>query len=426
VLPPLGIGYLASALDQKNISWEICDCTFYGIEHAIKTINTNKPRIVGIYSMATLGYNAKYIAKKINEQVEYLIAGGPLPSVVPETFLSEFDFCVLGEADFSFTNLVECLLKGEDFSNVSGVVYQNGNEIKRTIDIEYVQNLDLIPHPNRSGFENNKYIKYWNKNFGYAPGSLIATRGCPYSCDFCSRPISGKKFRKRSPEDIIEEIKEIHKLGYRHLWFADDAFTADLDFVFELCAKISNLDFNISWDCLSRVDKINNELVTAMKKSGLAKVYLGIESGSNETLNLMKKGTTIDDSKNAIQLFKNCNVDVGGFFMIGYPDESIESIWDTIEFSVREDLDYISYTVPYPLPGSPLYDRFKTYIDPSIEWSKERENKVFIEGEIPEKVLHQWIKKAYNAHDIAKKKGIDQALRYLASVKNNENRMNQG
>ena len=150
-----------------------------------------------------------------------------------------------------------------------------------------------------------------------------------------------------------------------------------------------------------------------MRLSGLERVYLGMESGSDETLHLMKKGVRVADSENAMTLFSQHGVKVGGFFMIGYPGETPESIWSTLELSAREELDYVSYTVPYPLPGSPLYDRLKAYVDPTAEWSRERENAVLYQSEFPEAALKEAIRLAYEAHSLARKAGRDNALDFL-------------
>lgn len=426
VLPPLGLGYLAAGLQEKGIDWGITDCTFIGLQAGIEKIIRRKPRIVGIYSMVTLGQNTEYIANKLQGSVDCLVVGGPLPSVYPDNFFPEFDICVLGEADFSFPTLVECILADQEFHNLPGIVYKDGDNSKITKSNQIVEDLDSIPHPIRSEFLNKNYMAYWSENFDYAPASIIATRGCPYSCDFCSRPTSGTKFRKRSIEDVLGEIKEIYDLGYRYLWFADDAFTFDTNFIVELCEGISSLGYDLRWDCLSRVDKVDDDLVKVMKNSGLTRVYLGIESGSNETLKLMKKGAKVEDADFAISLFSKHGIKTGGFFMIGYPGETLDSIWRTVEFSAREDLDYISYTVPYPLPGSTLYERHKTYIDPSKEWFTERENTIFIDCGIPENVLRELIEVAYKAHEMARTNGEPQAQDYLKSKEKKYKKMMGG
>jgi len=411
VLPPLGLGYLAAVLKQRHISFGITDCTFTGLDEGIRRIRARRPSIVGVYSMVTLGQNARRIARELKGEVDFLVCGGPLPTVYPGQFLTDFDFCVLGEAEYAFAELARCLFDGRDPGRVEGVVSPgNGGKAKHL----RVADLGSVPHPERDGFPNESYRDYWKANYGYSPASIIATRGCPYHCDFCSRPVSGSDFRKRAPKDILDEIGHIIALGYDYLWFADDAFTHDTQLVVDVSNGIRSLDRGIRWDCLSRTDRIDADLVRTMRQGGLERVYLGMESGSDETLRLMKKGAKVADSENALALFSQHGVKVGGFFMIGYPGETPESIWSTLELSARGELDYISYTVPYPLPGSPLYDRMQAYVDPSTEWSRERENVVLYRSEFPETALKGAIRLAYEAHALARKDGRGSALELLA------------
>lgn len=412
VLPPLGLGYLAAILKERNMSFGITDCTFTGLEDGIKRILARRPRIVGVYSMVTLGQNARRMARALKGKVDFLVAGGPLPTAYPGQFLGDFDFCVLGEAEYAFAELAGSLLEGREASGIAGVV-PAGNE-GRTAPLR-VADLASVPHPERDGFPNERYREYWKENYGYSPASIIATRGCPYHCDFCSRPVSGSDFRKRAASDIVHEVRKINALGYDYLWFADDAFTYDTRLVVDVANGIRSLDPGIRWDCLSRTDGIDEDLVRTMREGGLERVYLGMESGSDETLRLMKKGARVADSENALGLFSASGVKVGGFFMVGYPGETAESIWSTLEFSARSELEYISYTVPYPLPGSPLYERMQGYVDPSAEWSRERENAVLYKSEMPEAALKEAIRLAYEAHAIARKDGRESALAFLGA-----------
>jgi anaerobic magnesium-protoporphyrin IX monomethyl ester cyclase len=436
VLPPLGLGYLAAVLEQRGIGWGITDCTFTGIEEGLRRIAARKPSVVGIYSMVTLGRNANRMARALRRKVDFLVAGGPLPTIYPEQFLGSFDYCVKGEAEFAFADVARRLLEGSDVSGLAGVVVRRGDGDRSRRDDQNdegnrqdwgdggmgaataglcVDDLDSVPHPNRAEFPNGSYRKYWRTNFGYSPASLIATRGCPYHCDFCSRPVSGSFFRKRAVDDIIGEIKEIAALGYDHLWFADDAFTCDTQLVVDVSSGIENLRMGLKWDCLSRTDRMDEGLVNAMRRGGLERVYLGIESGSDETLRLMRKGARVEDAENALGLFSRSGVKVGGFFMIGYPGETAESIWSTVKFSARRELDYISYTVPYPLPGSPLYQRIRGSVDSSAEWVRERENAVLYDSEFQEPALKEAIQLAHDAHAIARSRGRERALEFLAA-----------
>jgi anaerobic magnesium-protoporphyrin IX monomethyl ester cyclase len=412
VLPPLGIGYIASVLDQRRIGRSIVDCTFSGIDAAIERIRTERPRVVGVYSMVTLGQSARRVARELRGSVEWLVAGGPLPTAYPESFLEEFDIVVLGEADFAFPALVSRLLAGEGPAGVPGVVRREGGSTVTGGPPVNVSDLDSVPHPARAEFPNTRYMSYWTEHFGYAPASIVATRGCPYTCDFCSRPVSGADFRARSPEDVVAEAAEVRALGYRHLWFADDAFTYDTDLVLAICDGLEGL--GVRWDCLSRVDRIDDDLVAAMARAGLHKVYLGVESGSDATLRLMRKGTTVAEARSAIKTFAAHGVRTAGFFMVGYPGETLPDAWSTVEMSALAGLDEVSFTVPYPLPGSPLHDRYRAYIDPMREWGRERENTPFIETGIPEAALKTLIETATEAHRLASGGRREEAVGLLA------------
>ena len=340
------------------------------------------------------------------------MAGGPLPTAYPGSFLGDFDLVVLGEADYAFPDLVGRLLAGEGPAGVPGVVRREGGSTVSSGPPGHVRDLDAVPHPARAEFPNTRYMAYWMEHFGYAPASIVATRGCPYSCDFCSRPVSGDDFRARSPDDVVAEAAEVRALGYRHLWFADDAFTYDTDLVLAICEGLEGV--GVRWDCLSRVDRIDDDMAASMARAGLSKVYLGVESGSDATLRLMGKGTTVAEARSAIRTFAAHGVRTAGFFMVGYPGETLPDAWSTVEMSALAGLDEVSFTVPYPLPGSPLHDRYRTYIDPMREWGRERENTPFIETDIPEATLRMLIETATEAHRLASGGRREEAVELLA------------
>jgi anaerobic magnesium-protoporphyrin IX monomethyl ester cyclase len=420
VLPPLGLGYLAAVLGREGINCGITDCTFMGIDAGLREVLHRQPKIVGIYSMVTLGRNADHMARALRKNVDFLVAGGPLPTVYPERFLRYFDFCMRGEAEGGFARLARDLLNGGDGSGIDGVA-SRANGAKAVP--QRIRDLKGIPHPLRSDFPNDRYRDYWEVNFGYSPASIIATRGCPYRCDFCSRPVSGDHFRVREPNDILDEVGEIRTLGYDYLWFADDAFTYDTGLVLGVSEGLREAAPGIRWDCLSRTDGVDDELAQTMRRGGLERVYLGIESGSDETLRLMRKGARVADAENAIMRFARQGVKVGGFFMVGYPGETPDSIWSTVRFSARRELDYISYTVPYPLPGSPLYDRVREQVDPGMEWSHERENALLFKSDFPEAALREVIRLALEAHGLARREGRERALNFLDSKESEYRRL---
>jgi anaerobic magnesium-protoporphyrin IX monomethyl ester cyclase len=205
---------------------------------------------------------------------------------------------------------------------------------------------------------------------GSCTASLMVTFGCPFDCDFCSRPVFGHLYRKRDLEVVFEEINQLRQLGYNQLWIADDNFTLDLSYLSKFCQRIEKL--GIGWSCLSRSTGITQEIATQMKAAGCTRVYLGLESGSDETLRLMNKKATLEDGIRAVEHFHQAGIQVAAFFIVGYPGESRESVEKTFSLALSLPLDEISFNVPFPLPGSALFNRVSG-IDPIKDWSREND-----------------------------------------------------
>jgi anaerobic magnesium-protoporphyrin IX monomethyl ester cyclase len=288
-----------------------------------------------------------------------LVVGGPLPSLYPVDFLQDFDVAVVGEGEKTMVDIVDCLEKRQDFSKVKGIAYKkNGKPIINPLQ-EFIEDLDALPFPTRDLFDNENYKNYYSKKFGYTTTSMITSRGCPFSCDFCSRPIFGNDFRTRSPESIVAEVESIASLGYGRVWFSDDCFTLNRRHVIKVCDVLINKNLKIGWECLSRVDTMDLEVARKMKQAGCIRVYFGIESGNNKVLALMKKQITTEQASRAVRNAKQAGLQVGAFFIVGYPGETDQTVLDTVNFASSLPLNYLSFTLPYPIPGTPLHERVK-------------------------------------------------------------------
>ena len=188
---------------------------------------------------------------------------------------------------------------------------------------------------------------------------MITTRGCPFSCDYCSRAVAGSDYNERSIDNVTDEIEQILSLSYNRIWIADDVFTLRKEYVIGICNEIIRRGLKFEWECLSRVDTFDAEVAGIMKKAGCMRIFFGIESGNDEILQIMKKRITVDEATKAIVMAKETGLRVGAFFIIGYPGETDETILRTIKFSNTLPLDYLSYTFPYPMPGTGLYEKVK-------------------------------------------------------------------
>ena len=357
--PPLGLGYIASYLKQWNITVDIVDCTFLTEEEAINKVRRAKPKIIGIQSMFSMKSKTIELANALKEDCDFLVAGGPLPTSNPGEFLNNFDAVIIGEGEETMLELTQQFENGGDLSKVNGIAYKKNGETKFTPRREFIKNLDSIPFPSRELFYNQSYKTFHLKKFGYKITPIMSSRGCPFNCSFCSRPVFGNTFRTRSPANIVDEVEEVIKLGYDRIWFADDCFTLVRKRLIDICNEIIDRKLSANWECLSRVDTIDKETLEKMRQAGCKRMFFGIESGNEKILSLMNKQISTNEAQDAVKLTKESQIEAGAFFIVGYPGESDETILDTVNFASSLPLDYLSFTLPYPIPGTPLYETVK-------------------------------------------------------------------
>jgi anaerobic magnesium-protoporphyrin IX monomethyl ester cyclase len=390
----MGLGYIASYLKQQGISVEIVDCTFLTQKQAIERIIKTNPTIIGIQSMYSMRDASLELARNLREHCGLLVAGGALPTISPEQFLPCFDLVVLGEGEQTMLEIANQFTSGTALKTINGVAYQEKEtgQIIRTPPRPLIANLDSLPPPSRELFDNSAYKKYYQKKFGYKTTAILTSRGCPFECDFCSKPIFGNKFRSRSASQIVDEVAEVIDLGYDRVWFADDCFTLERSRLIEVCDEIMNRGLHINWECLSRVDTFDQEIAAKMKNAGCIRVFFGIESGNDSILKIMKKQITTRQAVAATKICKESGIKAGAFFILGYPGENYHTILDTVRLASSLPLDYLSFTLPYPIPGTPLFERIKNEL--SLDEWQEPKNIKLIKHKLlfDSKITESWIK----------------------------------
>lgn len=398
---PLGVAYIASQLHKLGIEARIFDCTFSTFEQIQESLRTYQPDITGIYSMVTLSRNTFRLAETIRTDLPtcLLVAGGPLPTLYPDRFASAFDIVFRGEADLSFPQFCQDFFRVKGASrqhlielpldSYNGLFVRRDNSQINNPSIHYPEKeIASFPPPYRGDFDHAAYQQAGLLKDGMKTTSIIATYGCPFDCDFCSRPIFGDLFRRRNLEVVLEEVEQIRQLGYDTLWVADDNFTLNLNYLKQFCQRM--IGRNIKWSCLSRVTGINREIIGLMKEAGCRRVYLGLETGSRETLQLMNKKATLEQGIKAVNLFHENGIEAAAFFIVGYPGETVESIEETFHLALTLPLDSISFNVPFPLPGSRLFDRVGD-VDNNKDWDKENEVTFVYRSEFDETWLRRRI-----------------------------------
>ncbi|HKZ94788.1 MAG TPA: radical SAM protein [Candidatus Bathyarchaeia archaeon] len=365
--PPLGPAYIVSYLRHHGVSASLVDCTFLTENEAVDRVRNSEPKIVGIYSMFSMKTPALRMARLLRDHCQMLVAGGPLPTLRPEDFMEEFDIAGVGEGEKTMLELAEAVEGGRSLSTIKGIVYKKERASESSIvhmsARAFIQHLDGLPFPARDQFDNDAYMKHYKEKFGYTVTSVITSRGCPFQCDFCSRAVFGHKFRTRSAANVVNEMEDVKSLGYERIWFSDDCFTLNKKRLLSICDELIRRRLDIEWECLSRVDTIDMETAQKMKRAGCVRVFFGLESGNDAVLKLMHKRASVKEAKRAVLTSKTAGIKVGAFFIVGYPGETDETILDTLRFASSLPLDYLSFSVPYPIPGTSLYDRVKDSIE---------------------------------------------------------------
>ena len=382
LFPPLGAAGLASQLHALGIEAKIFDCTFETFEGIQKKLCTYQADIVGIYSMVTLSRNTIRIAEMVRTCLpdSLLVAGGPLPTLYQEQYCAEFDVVFRGEVDLSFPRFCKDYfdlkiprqrINELPLASYAGLYFKRDGLQIENPTVHYLEKeLESFPLPYRDDFDHTAYQDIWTRQTGSKTTSIMLTLGCPFSCDFCSRPIFGSLFRRRRLDLVFDEIEQIRSLGYDSLWIADDNFTLDLSYLKEFCGRMAGQ--KMEWSCLSRVSRIDQEITGLMKAAGCRRVYLGLETGNPDTLRLMKKQASLEEGRNAVQLFHQAGIEVAAFFIVGYPGETLPAIEDTFRYALDLPLDAISFNVPFPLPGSQLFERVSK-LDTNKDWKVENE-----------------------------------------------------
>jgi radical SAM superfamily enzyme YgiQ (UPF0313 family) len=289
-----------------------------------------------------------------------VIIGGPHCTLFPEKSLEEIDadICVQGDGELIINDIVDILIKKGDLSKIPGVYFKENNKIKKGSYIKLIEELDSIPFPSRDLIRKYDYGKEYNPNIKKGEfTSIVMSRGCPYRCKFCSRnSVSMKKYRVRSVDNVLMELKELDKQGFKYIAFEDDSFITDIDKVNELFKSIIKENIKLKFIITAaRVDAINEELFSNMKKAGVTHLQFGFESGNQDVLDFYNKNTTTDGIKIAVNLCNKMGFFTIGTFILGAPIENKEHIRRTIDFAKSLKLDSVSFLPLKYVAGSDLW-----------------------------------------------------------------------
>jgi anaerobic magnesium-protoporphyrin IX monomethyl ester cyclase len=280
------------------------------------------------------------------------------------------DYILLGEAEETLKELVEALKNEQDVGSVKGLVYRKNGESVNTGRRPVLRDLDQLPMPVWDLIDIESYRQIWQSGNGYFSLNLATTRGCPFKCNWCAKPIYGQKYNSRSPKHVVEEVAYLMQhFQPDHFWMCDDIFGLKPNWVQEFDRLLKEKNLKIKYTIQSRVDlMLEGNQIDALASSGLHEVWVGAESGSQKILDAMDKGTKLAQIEEATKLLQQKGIKVAFFLQFGYPGETRADIQKTIDMVLRLMPDNIGVSVSYPLPGTPFYDTVKSQLGNKANW----------------------------------------------------------
>lgn len=377
--PPLGLLYLSSYLKARGVSVGVFDGTFRSHRDFADTLERERPPVVGIaVNMMTKRHALRMIAasKRAGARV---VVGGPDPPYHADAYLAAgADVVAIGEGE---QTLME-ILRGDDLATIAGIAFRGDDgAVVRTPARALLPDLDAQPFPDRDAVDIPSYLHAWRQRHGVGTVSLITARGCPYTCTWCSRSVFGETHRRRSVSGVADEVESIvDRYHPERLWYADDVFAIHRGWTLAYAAELERRGLRLPFECISRAERIDDDVADALVSLGCFRVWIGSESGSQRVLDAMKRKVTIDQVRDTAARLKRRGIEVGMFIMLGFDGEDISDLRATVDHLKRTAPDVFLTTVSYPIKGTPYYQRVADRLTSPVEWARGTDRDLIVRG----------------------------------------------
>ena len=383
--PTLGILYISAYLKSKGFRVSIFDSTFQSKSAFCRYIDTERPAIVGIYVNLMTKLNALELIKYCKSKGCIVVVGGPEIPYYGEDFIGHgADVGVIGEGELTLEELLPHLQRTGpgQMNHISGIIYRESDgTIVRTAERPLIPDLDALPDPDRAAVDIQQYVDTWRRHHQRGSISLICARGCPYTCTWCSRSVFGDTHRRRSPSHVVDEI-EMLIATYKpdQLWFADDVFTINYRWFYAFYEEMKRRNIKIPFECISRADRLNEDILSKMAELGSFRIWYGSESGSQRILDAMQRRVTVDQIRSIRRLAHKHGIEAGFFVMLGYPGEEVTDINETIHLLKEADPDTYLTTIAYPIKGTTMYNEVKNRLIVRDNWERITDRSISFSG----------------------------------------------
>ena len=413
---PLGTLYAAALMREQGYQVSLFDTMFEKDPTAVTaSIEKTRPDFFVVYddgfnyltkmcltNMREAAFNMIKIAKEKGCTV--IVSSSDSTDHFDLYLKAGADFIVIGEAEMTLLELLNSLTsKEKDPGLINGLAFTKNGAIAKTLPRTVIRDLDSLPYPAWDIVDIEPYRKMWLKTAGYFSMNMGTTRGCPFKCNWCAKPIYGNRYNSRSPKNVVTELKMLKaKYQFDHIWFCDDIFGLKPGWVNEFADLVEKEDLRFSFKIQSRADLLVQEnYIEALARAGCDNAWMGAESGSQKILDAMDKGTTIEQIYEATRMLKKHHIKPSFFIQFGYPGETKEDIEKTIHLINDLLPSEIGISVSYPLPGTKFYEKVKSELTEKANWTDSDELKLMFKNTYPArfyKQLHRYVHKNYRKH----------------------------
>lgn len=373
--PPLGLLSISAWLERESIEHEVFDSTFQTEEKFYSLLGEYKPDVIAVY--CNLMTKAKVLeileeSRAILPKLIRVLGGPDLRYNLNDYLKNGGDYAVIGEGEESFTALLKELEKGPLQEALPGIAFLRDQEVIQGEERPFIRDISLLPEPAYHKINVQDYLVTWQKNHGMSMMSVSTQRGCPYTCKWCSTAVYGQSYRRRNPEAVVGEMMHLQK-NYNPdaIWFVDDVFTVSHKWLKAFRDELKKQSLRIPFECITRADRMNEEVIQLLKESGCFRVWIGAESGSQRIIDAMDRRVEAGQVRSMIALSRKHGIEAGTFIMLGYPGEEITDIEETVDHLVKSDPDHFTITLAYPIKGTSLFEEVQDKLNPNFDWTTQ-------------------------------------------------------
>lgn len=391
--PPLGILYISSYLKSRGFDVNVYDTTFSNRAAIREYLLRERPPVVGFYCNLMTRSKVIPTIAIAKEAGSLVIVGGPEPANYAEEYLAHgADIVVIGEGELTLEDLLPHLARygPTGMEHIQGIVYRDGNgRVVRTEARAYIKDITALPFPDRAAIDIPRYVDTWRTHHGLGSVSLITARGCPYSCKWCSHAVYGYTHRRRTPENVADELQLIIDTYQPDMaWYADDVFTIHKSWFFKYAEELKQRGIRIPFETISREDRLNEDIIRTLAEMGAFRIWIGAESGSQKILDAMNRKTKAERVREMVQMLQKYGIEAGMFIMLGYDGEEQSDLEASVDLLKRSNPNLFLTTVAYPIKNTPYYNEVKDRVIPLTTWDGGSDRDFTVAGRHSRRFYH--------------------------------------